>query len=350
MRVGVIARATDRGLGIQTWEAARALDASVLVVDIRNHSSREHPTQLDRFPDAPVVECRPGWQLPEHDARAWLDTVDVVYSAETFYDERFCDWARDAGVATVVHANPEFTPPGGHGWGIGQPTAWWSATGWRLEHMPAGTRVVPFPVAADRFAPAEHHEDLCRWLHVAGKAAVGDRNGTLAVFDALRHLRHPCTIRVVTQERARWFADLPTPPDHVRVDVVTGGVQDYWQLYDRADALVMPRRYGGLCLPVQEAMAAGLAVVMTDVAPNPQTWPIVPVATTGAGNVDTPAGSIPVAEIDPAEVAATMDRLADPHERFRLQWASADWASTNSWDALRPVWLAAFAKLCAVPV
>jgi len=38
----------------------------------------------------------------------------------------------------------------------------------------------------------------------------------------------------------------------------------------------MPRRYGGACLPMNEALAAGLPVIMTDVDPNnkilPKEW------------------------------------------------------------------------------
>ena len=40
------------------------------------------------------------------------------------------------------------------------------------------------------------------------------------------------------------------------VNVRIGGVANYWDAYDGYDALVLPRRYGGLCLPVQEGMAA----------------------------------------------------------------------------------------------
>lgn len=341
MRIGVIARATDRGLGIQTWEAARALDATVLVVNIDNPSSKHYPTDLARFPDAPVVTCTEGWRLPEDTVRGWLAGLDVVWTAETFYDARFCDWARDAGVRTYIHANPEFVPAGGRGWGIGQPTAWWTATCWRQDHMPDGTKVVPFPVATDRFRPAEPHDGPCRWLHVAGKQALGDRNGTEAVIAALPLLEQPCSVRIITQD-----PELPariTAPAHVDLELVTGGLADYWDLYTDVDALILPRRYGGLCLPVQEAMAAGLAVVMPDIDPNNQTWPTRLIPAGPGVELRMPAGKIPVASIDPADVAAGMDALADPHERLRWQRWSRSWATANSWRTRAGRWRRLFA-------
>ena len=47
-------------------------------------------------------------------------------------------------------------------------------------------------------------------------------------------------------------------------------------LYAGFDALLMPRRYGGLCLPMNEALFSGLPVFMTNVEPNntilPKEW------------------------------------------------------------------------------
>jgi len=47
-------------------------------------------------------------------------------------------------------------------------------------------------------------------------------------------------------------------------------------LYKDFDALILPRKYGGLCLPVNEALMSGLPVIMTDISPNnkllPKEW------------------------------------------------------------------------------
>lgn len=340
MKVGVIARATDRGLGIQTWEAARNLDASVLVVDLDNPSSRRYPTNHCRFPGAPIVPCET-WQLPEAPVRDWLATVDVVYSAETFYDGRLPAWAHDTGTATVLHLNPEFVARDYHARGP-KPSAWWSATSWRLHHLPTGTQVVPFPVALDRWpAPAPAHGGPCRWLHVAGKRALGDRNGTKALTAALPLLTEPCQVTIAYQDEQP--PKLPEVPDHVQVELA-GPVANYWDLYTGHDALVMPRRYGGLCLPVQEAMAAGLAVVMTACPPNTD-WPITPVPVLGGRRERMPAGKIEAFTLNPRHLAQAMDSHADPATRAAGQTRARRWAAEHSWDALLPDWLERFAAL-----
>lgn len=341
MRVGVLARTNSRGLDIQTSEAARNLDATVLVVNVVNQTSRHFPSDFSRYPTAPIVDCLPGWKLDERTVRCWLEKVDVVYTAETFYDDHFTEWARTQHVATVVHANPEFVPPGG-GWAIGNPTAWWSATSWRLERLPAGSKVVTFPVATDRFTPVEPHDGPCRWLHVAGKRAMSDRNGTLDVIAALALLREPCEVTICTQDPT--LPPIEAPP-HVKVRVSIGGVPDYWSLYVDQDALVMPRRYGGLCLPVQEAMASGMAVVMSDIQPNPGTWPIVGVKARYGPVASMPAGKIPVAAVNPHDLAAIMDTFADPSVRHARQAQSRQWADEHSWERLAPQWLTDLASL-----
>lgn len=334
MRVGVIARTNNRGLDIQTNEAARNLDASVLVVDVTNSSGRRFPSDRFRFPGAPIVQCRSGWKLHEQTVRDWLTSVDVVYSAETFYDTRFTEWASAQRVATVVHANPEFVAPEG-GWAIGDPTERWSPTCWRNRLMPQPTRVVTFPVALDRFTPVDPHDGPPRWLHVGGKQALADRNGTSTLVEALRYLDYPCSVTIATQEQT-----LPRiqVPKHVDVSFVQSA-RHYWELYPGHDALVMPRRYGGLCLPAQEAMAAGLAVLMPNIEPNPQTWPVHTVPGAFIEEALMPAGRVPIATVNPRDLALAMDELADPNRRAKFQSRSRSWAQANSWDALRPEWL-----------
>lgn len=340
MKIGVLARTNSRGLDIQTTEAARNLDASVLVVDVRNASGRHFPSDRSRFPDAPVVECRSGWRLDERTVRNWLDGLDVVYSAETFYDEHLPEWADSQGVKTVIHANPEFVPHGG-GWAIGNPSAWWSPTCWRNDRLPQPTEVVPFPVAIDRFTPVQIHDGAPKWLHVAGKRALADRNGTDVLLEAIPLLKRSCSITIRTQD-----------PDHIRVRTewhvhvhVQRTVGNYWELYDGHDALVMPRRYGGLCLPVQEAMAAGMAVLMPDVSPNADTWPVTTFPTTSHRYENMPAGPVEIADMDPADLAAAMDELADPTTRILTQEQSIAWADAHSWKAQTPLWLDRFAAL-----
>ena len=48
---------------------------------------------------------------------------------------------------------------------------------------------------------------------------------------------------------------------------------DQWRLYAGFNALIMPRRYGGLCLPMNEALTSGLPVIMSNTSPNDAVLP-----------------------------------------------------------------------------
>jgi glycosyltransferase involved in cell wall biosynthesis len=39
-------------------------------------------------------------------------------------------------------------------------------------------------------------------------------------------------------------------------------------MYKGLDAMVLPRRYAGLCLPMNEALMSGMPVFMTNISPN----------------------------------------------------------------------------------
>lgn len=343
MKVGLIARAEDRGLGVQSWEFFRHIKPErTLVIDM-GELARGFEPHYDRYPGATVVGFR-GGQLPEAEVRAWLEGLDAIFAAETLYDWHLADWAREAGARTVVQLNPEFFHHGESG-GPPAPDAWWAPTPWRMEHLPKRTRLVPVPVAADRFATREarvaSHEPL-RVLHVVGHRAAADRNGTLQLFQALRHVREPIHVRLVTQD-----PQLPRIRSQrtVTVETVTGGVADYWRLYDDADVLVMPRRYGGLCLPVQEALAAGLAVVMTDCPPN-QFWPIIPVRATTRTALTTATGQVPMYAAHPGELGRTLNHLAAEREAVELaRRAGRAWVAAHSWEVMLPTYEAELAAV-----
>lgn len=331
MRLGVIARCDDRGLGNQGLEVCRNLDPErILLVDTGpDNRFTKHPERYDQW-DTTTVRWMPGFVLDESTCRRWLDGLDVVYVPETPYDDRLPDWANDVGCRVVVHANQEqLTPERAARLNV----TWWSATPWRLEHLPPSTRIVPMPApTADvHDSPATH----VRFVHTAGWPTVGDRNGTEIVIQAAQRMTVPCTVTIRGQNLRRMRVR-GTP---MRATIEHGNLLNYWDLYKNADVLVMPRRYGGLCLPVIEAMAAGLCVVMSDCSPN-EIWPGVKVSARSSASVRTPGGNIPMFNVDPTDLAAVMDELAaDPDKVHRLQQEARAWAQLNSWPLQRDRWL-----------
>lgn len=334
MKIGLIARSEDRGLGNLTWEWAQHMRPERVLVVEPNHSIAQRP---ERYPGATRVR----WdhhgtaELEEGVVREWIAGLDVIYSAETFYDWRICDWARTAGARTVCHVMPEYYRHGQTGEPLERPDAWWIPTRWRINQLPANATVVPVPIATERYAirGTRNEEPVPRWLHIAGARAAADRNGTRTVLGALPYMLRDHEVRITSQDQLpRWRA-------RERVKVTIGEpAAEYWDLYGDADALVLPRRYAGLSLPVLEAMGAGLAIVMTDVEPQRSEWPIIPVDGVMRGTIQTAAGHLRLAEVPVRTLAAKLDWLADhPDELAAAQRRSVTFAEQNSWANLEPV-------------
>lgn len=293
-------------------------------------------THVDRFPGATPArfgQDTAGSQgsgvLDEHVCREWLDGLDVVFTAETFYDWRFCSWARDAHVATVCMAMPEFCRPE---W-FAQPTQWWAPTTYMRARLPARTRVVPVPLATDRFHTRPSYDGPVRWLHVAGAQTIADRNGTLDLICALHAVKTPTHLTI----RAQTPLELGTVPDHVKLTYMCANLDDYWQLYDAHDVMVLPRRYAGLCLPALEAMAAGLPVVMTDMAPQNTDWPVALTPSIPGAPFRTIAGRVDTCHAEPRALAELIDQWNT--DRSLVGYHAdrvAGWSTFNSWEALKP--------------
>lgn len=327
---GVILRAEDRGISIQAWDYARYMQPDrILVVDM-GELARGFPIHRDRYPDATYATFEPP-SLPEGQLREWFRGLDVCFGVETLYGPDVARWAAEEGCATVIQPNPEFTAPDVSPW----VTRWWAPTPWRLSHLPAGTKVVPVPVPDDRFPFAvPEWTGTLRVLHVAGHAAAADRNGTNIVMEAVRLLRGPISVRIISQdEKVR----LPRMRCSVPVEVVTGGVANHWDLYANADVIVQPRRYGGLHLPAQEAMASGLALVMSDTEPQRSIWPGVWVrSVTGPPRLQCPGGRLPLTTARPESIASVLNAWAlDPEALRRQQEASLEWAERHRWSVMR---------------
>jgi glycosyltransferase involved in cell wall biosynthesis len=334
VKIGLVARSEHRGLGVMSKDFYDNMhpDKTLVVVPegVRHAGLTSH---FEWFPDATHVGY--DGSLHRRTVCEFLDGLDVVYSAETYYDWRFCTYARDLGVATVCHAMPEwYRSLWAHG--PHPPTAWWVPTSWRLEGMPEGTKVVPVPIALDRLREWDDepvHTEPFRWVHVAGATTYADRNGTRAVLRAAQLISGDQQVTVRTQ-----IPDDIPPVECERLHVDGEHVEDSADLYRDADAFLMPRRYAGLCLPVLEAFGSGLPVIMTDLSPQNTDWPVEVVRTKPNGSVQIMGNTIPTPSVDIEHLVATMNRWAsDPDEVARWRTSARTYAINMSWEKRAPV-------------
>jgi glycosyltransferase involved in cell wall biosynthesis len=113
-------------------------------------------------------------------------------------------------------------------------------------------------------------KDHKRILHIAGKKAAKDRNGTESIFEMIKHSKEDYELVIKSQ------TPIDTNCKDSRVKIEIGNPASREDMYDGFDAMILPRRYAGLCLPMNEALMSALPVFMTNVSPNntilPEDW------------------------------------------------------------------------------
>lgn len=340
MRLGLIGRADNRGIGIQTWEFWANMGQPRTLCVLMNEPG--WPEDTGRFgTDVTFVDSNLSPRLHERGlnerrCRQWLQGLDVVFAVETVYDWNLIDWAHQAGAKVVVQLNPEFTCHH-HNPDWQQPDLWVNPTTWMRDELmslgPYGDTILPVPCSTPKPVAADPYDGPLRVLHVVGKAAAHDRAGTSDVVEAIAALREEVHVTIVTQEQ-----EIPFRIRHahnVTVDVKLNGVADRWDMYENQHLLVSPRRYGGLHLPGLEAMSRGLAVMMPNCSPNDM-WPGPRIPARKGTTFRCPFGRIPTFSVHPIDLARAIDLLAREREMLADEMSCAlDWAELNCWDELR---------------
>ena len=321
----MIARCDDRGLGVQTYEFYRHMMPDVtVVIDMTPVTKGRFTQHFDWYPDGIITPWAGYLQPLSKEALQALASCDVVFTAETFYDARLPGWLHQQNTKTVLQPNPELFRGE-------EPTELWWPTEWLTDTLPVG-RVMPVPVPDDRIATRPAGEGLL--LHVGGRKAMGDRNG--AQFLPWLVHRSDRQWRITSQDGMKFTPKMrgkATPMGHV---------DDRWELYEGCSILVLPRRYGGLCLPVQEAMALGMAVVMTDCPPN-RRWPIVPVDAGPGTTIAAPLGPVRGHNCDLNDL---LHKILETEENLEAhQQAGLDWAREHAWSIWEPIYRQAMEDL-----
>lgn len=278
MKLGMIVRMDKTGLGLQSKRLARLLKPErLMVIDSTKFNGNEQfpdwyegyeSVTIDGFPDMSQIQN-------------FVQGLDKVLTAESFYSNHFVDIARNMRVKTVQIFNYEFwdnlrNPFLAVANTLIQPSYW------MLEEMRAKYPVyyLPTPLFDDEFKEVREvnmkRKGKRRFLFVAGKVAAYDRAGLSSLYEAMQLSKGDFEVVVKSQ------GDVVRHPDP-RLIYDTSNPEDPAELYRDFDAMIHPRRYGGQSLPMTEALLAGLPVIMTNISPNnqvlPATW-LVPAVKT----------------------------------------------------------------------
>jgi hypothetical protein len=272
MRLGIIARSDNTGLGNQTKELIDMLNpSSILLIDSTPfNKNKQHPEWYKDY------DCIRSTGFPSlQQIKLFLNQVDVVISCETFYDQNFVRYAQRRGVKTILQYNYELF---GNlaATNLPVPDVLLSPSVWHIDHvtklfgkqskvihLPPPTNPLTFSGAKEINLSKDHN----RILHVAGKKAAKDRNGTNTVLEMLKYSKADYELVIRSQ------SEIETNIKDSRLTIEIGNPDNREDMYSGFDAMVLPRRYAGLCLPMNEALMSALPVFMTNISPNSHVLP-----------------------------------------------------------------------------
>jgi hypothetical protein len=340
MRIGLIARSDNSGLGNQTRELAYMLNPSkVLLID--SYSFNRNKQNPEWYKDYNVT-TNSGF-VSNRVAIEFLKDLDVVISCEIFYNKNFPVLAKQNGVKSVLQYNYEFldnlqNPE------LPLPDVLLSPSKWGiedvLEKFGNSCRVVHLPPPTDHkmFENARklNLKSTRKLLHIAGKVAIKDRNGTDTVIEMMRHSKADFTLEIKSQGEMNYSID-----DN-RIKIITDNVENQEDLYSGYDAMVMPRRYAGLCLPMNESLLCGLPVFMTDISPNNQVLPSDWLVASHRIDELMTRTMLDVYSADPIELAAKIDAYMSGDQTEAKKKAFDIGYSNFSQEALRQSYLDIF--------
>lgn len=349
MRIGTIVFGTDTGLGNQTKAFYDHMAPyKSLLVDLKKFNGME--VHSDWYTTGNVRRTA---GIPLRDDFEWLiDGVDILFFCEAPLNYQIYDMASRRGVPSVQQYNYEFLDFLNDDT-LTRPTIFAAPSVWRQHEVESkfgkeSVRLLRVPVDLSKLHFRPNAEEVPTVVHIVGRAATHDRNGTLDYLDSIKYL--PTNFRHII------YAQNTTPTANRKIQEYTGhyqynvelrgNVTSYAELYSEGDVLVLPRRYGGLCLPMQEALSAGMPVIMTDISPNnevlPKEW-LVPATVQGAFTGRSP---IEVYEVKPEELAAKIRSVIQEKDSLISHKSLArELARGISWDVRKNEYLSLFHEL-----
>lgn len=273
-RLGIIARSDLTGLGNQSRNWVRLLNPHKIIrIDSTPFNGNEqHPEWYEGYKNKYVVN---GF-ITHAEIDQVLHDIDVLLTFEIPYNYNLISTARQKGVKTIIQNNWEFTdylqrPE------LPLPDLLVNHSYWGLETQkllfPLITEYCPTPIFVDDYNGILdqnlNRDSKKRFLHVAGRNAYLGRNGTQDLLEAVKLIPQDVEFELVIKAQTAEFGYINDP----RVKIDRSSPLDEKELYRDFDAMILPRRYGGASLPMTEALASGLPVIMTDISPNDKVLP-----------------------------------------------------------------------------
>jgi glycosyltransferase involved in cell wall biosynthesis len=323
INIGLVARADRGGLAAESLEFFNNMPVSkVLVVDMGS-------SNLELYPEALVSKAEPDDYMCQH----FLDNLDLVFCLETPYNWNLFRFARERGIKTILRINYEWLPDP-----VKQPPDIYIAPSlWNYNSIPDPKVYLPYPINTDRFTYTPRSKAKVFVHHAGNGNAAWDRNGTQILLAALPFIKKKIKLIIKSQ--------VPIECDDKRVKVIVSDDKNYWDNWPDGDVYIAPRRYAGQSLTLNEAMAKGMAIIMTDIAPQNEFLPKKLLVKPDLVERISVCRPFDIATITPKALAAKIDETAG-RDITKYSEASHRIAQAWSWRRLKQRYLQLFENIC----
>ena len=324
MKLGMICRMDNSGLGTLSWEFARHLKPHKVLL-VSNGAFKTFPERYSEFNSKEYKNDNDwGWLLED---------IDVLLSIETFYNWGIIKDCRKKGIKTALYTMYEMMmdpiPL--------IPDLFICPSKLDVQYFKEYPHVyLPPPIAEDRIFWKKRTKAKV-FIHTASHGGMSGRKGTQLFIEAISKVEAKVQFKIYS------WRSFPIPNDS-RIELNVVNFKNYWQIWREGDVLVYPQDYNGICLPVIEALASGLGVISTDIFPFNEYLPkelLFKPESMYRTRAAPRLMETDAAKINPATIAQKIDQWAN-RDISKFSEYGRKWGQENSWKKLLSAYLNVF--------
>ena len=322
--VGLLVFSNNSGIGIQSRRLCYALKPNKILAIDSSGFSKNKEQHWDWYSQFTGILTK-GFPT-NREIDVFLKGLTTVFCIENPLNFHLLNECKRLGIKLYIQSNYEFCDHLNKD--LTLPTKFLMPSYWMLGEMGRrfGTERVmylPPPINPQEFTKAREinfRRKGKKYLHIIGTLATNDRNGTLSIIEALKQSKGDYEIIIRSQHELP--AEYMTEDRRVKYEIRNS--QEVADMYYDFDAVILPRRYGGLSLVCNEALMSGLPVIMTDISPNNQLLPKKWLISARRSKQLMTRVYIDVYSADPVELGKKLDELStsdlteDKIEAFEL--------------------------------
>jgi len=257
-KFGILSYLNNSGIGNIAKEFRQYLN----VEDFFIVNFPQKPTRKDWLNGGEYFGTKPTHQTEEKEIREWFSQskIDKLLIIETPFNWKLFDIAREFGIKVyaLIH------------WECFRPTKEWHKAELLISHTKFGyeflkkegyknIQYIPYPINT-KYLQFRERRKIETLLFPCGFGGVNERKNIEAVLEAHKHINKKL---IITTQK-----ELNIDTNNIdNIEIKTGEVSEYKDIYKEGDLVLYPTKYEGLGLCILEAMACGIPVLTTNSAP-----------------------------------------------------------------------------------